>query len=429
MAHVGRVESFTGYFIAEGPLRIKLTDGSLEVSGKSLKVGEEVVIPAAKATLMESPHGARVEVRGGGSLTKLEQSTIPKEWLSFMDVALKGRRLVIALGHVDSGKTFFITYTANKLFARGLRVSVVDCDVGQSNIGPPTTIGLGVLDRQVPFLDELHPTSAYFVGSTSPAGHLLPMVVGSSKLINEAKRVSDVVLVDTPGMVYGGPARAYQLHLVESISPDVIVALQRSDELKHLTNQFKALGYEVVELPASPWVRQRDREDRRMLRERAFYNYFTRMGVVKHVIDLDKVAIIGSLLGSGHEAPQDVVQALELLANCKVEYCELSQDSVVVILSERPREKEAYVRIKSAFDDKIVRVVTKGFERGLVVGLMGDRGVFLDIGVLKELDIKGKRATIATSLRCVDGVRAIKLGCIRLDDEYREVERLEPGYI
>ena len=429
MAQQGRIESITGYYIAEGPLRVKLIEGQLEVTGKNLNAKEEVVIPLAKATLMESTYGAKVEIKGGGLITKLEASTIPREWLEFLDSISKRPCIVFTLGYIDSGKTFFVTYTANKLFSKGLKVSIVDCDIGQSDIGPPTTIGLGVLDRQVAFLDEVHPVSAYFVGSTSPAGHLLPMVVGTAKLVSDAKCMSDVILIDTPGMVYGGPARAYQLYAVEAIKPDVIAAFQRADELKHLTKQLKALGYEVIELPASPWVKQRDRGDRRMLRERAFYNYFTKRGVVKHTLSLERISIIGSFIGSGCEAPQEIVSAIESMADCKIEYCEISHDAAVVILSERPRSRDSYAKIRSAFADKTVRAIVKGFEQGLVIGLMGDRGRLLDIGVLKELDVKNRRATIITPLKDVSGLKAIKLGCVRLDDEYREVEKLEPGYV
>jgi len=117
------------------------------------------------------------------------------------------------------------------------------------------------------------------------------------------------------------------------------------------------------------------------------------------------------------------------MVDCKIEYCEISHDAAVVILSERPRSRDSHAKIRSAFADKTVRAIVKGFEQGLVVGLMGDKERLLDIGVLKELDVKNKRATIITPLEDVNDLKAIKLGCVRLDDEYREVEKLEPGYV
>ncbi|MEM1744204.1 MAG: Clp1/GlmU family protein [Candidatus Nezhaarchaeales archaeon] len=427
MERLVKVENLHGYYVVEGPLKIRLIEGFVEVTGKDLDVNEEVIVPMAKATLIEAPRGAKVELRGSGIVTKLEASTIPREWLSLID-SLPKDSVVFTLGCIDTGKTFFVTYTANKLLAKGYKVSVVDCDVGQSDIGPPTTIGLSILDRQVAFLEGAPLTSAYFVGSTSPAGHLLPMITGTLKLVSDAKKFGGTILIDTPGMVYRGPARAYQLYAVESISPDIIVALQRSNELSHLTKQFKALGYDVFELPASPWVRQRNRDDRRALRERAFYNYFTKKGLVDHIVSLDKVAIVGSFIGSGCRAPPETVQVIESIAGCRVEYCELSQDSVVLVLEEKPRSKDFYTNVRSAFSDRTVRFAIKGFERGLVAGLLGEKSSFLDIGILKSIDFKAMRAAISTPLRNIEQVKVIKLGCVRLE-EYREVEKLEPGFI
>ena len=426
---VERTEEVSGFYVVEGPLRIRISKGSVELTGKSLSTGDEAIIPYAKATLMEAQGEAEVKVRGGGSLTKLDRSTIPREWMDFVDSVSSRECTVFTLGYVDSGKTFFVTYTANKALRDGLKVSVVDCDIGQSDVGPPTTIGLGLLKEPVVFLEEVNAVSAYFVGSTSLAGHLLPMVVGTAKLVEEARRLGSLVLIDTPGMVYGGPARAYQLYTVEAVNPDLVVALQRNDELKHLTKQLKSLGFEVVELPASPWVKQRNRSDRRLLRERAFYNYFAKKGVVKQVFNLREASIVGSFLGSGCPASPEVLQAVEAVTNCKVEYCEISEDSAVLLLADRPRVREVYAKIRSCFTDKTVKLVHKGFYQGLVVGLLGVRGRFLDIGVLRELDLKEMRAVVETPLREIGEVKALKMGCVRLDDEYREVERLEPGYV
>ncbi len=423
-----KIEEISGYYVVEGPLKVKVLNGEAEITGRKLKPGEEAIVPLAKATLVESPSKAEVQLRGSGKVTKLESSTIPSEWKEVLDSLTDEIRTVFIVGSIDSGKTFFTTYLANKLLERGLKVSVVDCDVGQSDIGPPTTIGLGTLNNQVTFLDEVGLVSAYFIGSTSPAGHLLPMVVGTTKLVEEGKKSSDLVLVDTPGMVFGGPARAYQQYAIEALNPSLIIALQKSDELKHLITQFKALSYEVLELPSSKWVKQRDRSDRKVLRERAFSNYFSKKGISRKSIELNGVSLVGSFLGSGSEASRETVRIVESMIGCRVDYCEISRDSIIAISSRRI-DKASYQRIREAFSDKIVKILARGFEKGIVVGLLGDKGRFLDIGVMEKLDLKAKKVTISTPLEEIDRVKAVKMGCIRLDDEYHEIERLEPGYI
>src|SRR5918999_822328 len=55
-----------------------------------------------------------------------------------LDVAV-----TMVIGEGDTGKTTLVTALANALVERGFRVAVLDADLGQSEIGPPTTIGLG----------------------------------------------------------------------------------------------------------------------------------------------------------------------------------------------------------------------------------------------------------------------------------------------
>lgn len=46
------------------------------------------------------------------------------------------------LGGSDTGKTSLVEYIANLLVSK-FKVGIVDCDMGQSHIGPPTTIAWG----------------------------------------------------------------------------------------------------------------------------------------------------------------------------------------------------------------------------------------------------------------------------------------------
>ncbi|MEM4475484.1 MAG: Clp1/GlmU family protein [Fervidicoccaceae archaeon] len=432
----GRV-TLSGYYLAEGPLRLKVVRGLVEVTGKTLEPGSEVVVPAAKATLVETAESeAEVEVRGG-SMSKCESSTVPPEWRSFIEeLASEKRGLTLLVGPVDSGKTFLATYAANKLMGYSIRVSVIDGDVGQSSIGPPTTVGLGVLESQVAFLEEVEPSAMYFVGSTSPAGHLLPTLVGIAMLREIGSSLSDSVLVDTPGLVFGGPARALHYHLAESLRPTRVALLQHSRELEHLAKLLKSVGVDVLALPASPYARRRSREERRVLRERAFFNYFARRGARELRVDLKRVPLLGSFIGSGEEAPDELRRLVEETLRCRVSYCELSTDSLVVVTDgERSSaSREALERLKASLErgeqgpERVVRVLKRGFEEGLVVGLLERGGLCVEVGVLRKLDLGERAAIVLTPLGSLDRVTALRLGSVRLDSNLREVERLDPGF-
>src|SRR5215510_7120516 len=95
-------------------------------------------------------------------------------WQAALD-DLRRARTIMLLGATDTGKTTFLTWLANILLAQEQRLAIVDADVGQSSLGPPTTIGLGVVAAPFQSLQELMPVGLFFVGSTSPRSHLLPM--------------------------------------------------------------------------------------------------------------------------------------------------------------------------------------------------------------------------------------------------------------
>lgn len=73
----------------------------------------------------------------------------PDQWRAFIDEVLPQARLLILVGAVDTGKTTLTTCLANRSLALGYKTAVVDADVGQSDIGPPTTVGLGLLRETV----------------------------------------------------------------------------------------------------------------------------------------------------------------------------------------------------------------------------------------------------------------------------------------
>ncbi|MEM4699777.1 MAG: Clp1/GlmU family protein [Candidatus Nezhaarchaeales archaeon] len=407
------------FYVLEGPLKARVLRGEAEVCGARLGEGEELVVVAGRATVLEALTDLRLEVRAGaGSRVERSPSTIPGEWRSLAEELRGARGAVMVVGSVDVGKTFLSTYLANRLLQDGLRVAVVDSDVGQSSIGPPATIGAARLTKAHPCLLDVPMELGYFVGSTTPVGHLLPMVVGVKRLVDKMSPLADVVLIDTTGMVHGGVARALKIHKADVVRPKSILLLERGRELRPLARQLEAMGLEVRALPASPWVRPRDREERRMLRELAFQIHFKRRGVVESSIELAKAPIIGSFLSTGRRLSAEEAEAR---LGLRPLYCEEHPEGLSVVV-EDPRD---LAKLREA--PGVVRALRRGFEEGLLLGLLDGEGLLLEVGVLRRLDLERGLARVATPLRDLSKVRALKLGSVRLGSSFEEVERLPPG--
>ena len=112
------------------------------------------------------------------------------------------------LGEVDTGKTFFSTYLANRLLEKVGKTAILDCDTGQSDIGCPGTFGMLVLKKPAIFLTEINPTYMYLLGAHSPGLHFVPALTGLVDMLKKAEKDADALIIDTTGWVQGDGGRA-----------------------------------------------------------------------------------------------------------------------------------------------------------------------------------------------------------------------------
>ena len=89
-------------------------------------------------------------------------------WAAALDAAAAAR-VTLVLGATDAGKTTLVTRVAGALAGAGHAVAVVDADLGQSHVGPPTTVGLGRVRRSITHLAEAELVALEFLGVTSTA--------------------------------------------------------------------------------------------------------------------------------------------------------------------------------------------------------------------------------------------------------------------
>jgi polynucleotide 5'-hydroxyl-kinase GRC3/NOL9 len=187
-------------------------------------------------------------------------------------------RVAMLVGGLDSGKSTLGRTIARAGLEAGRAVAYLDADLGQKVVGPPTAVTL----RQLRGTQDLEPVSLsrpdslYFVGATSPQGQLLPLVVGAGLMLNRAiDEGADLVVVDTSGLVSGVYGQILKYHKIELLQPDVVIGLQRGEELAPLLGIVQRFfNTEVVALPVDAEVRAVSVEERAGNREEAFRRYF-----------------------------------------------------------------------------------------------------------------------------------------------------------
>jgi len=196
-------------------------------------------------------------------------------------------RVTLVLGAGDTGKSTLVAGLAAALVRDGHRVAVVDADLGQSDVGPPTTVGLGYVQRPIERLDEVPVSELEFLGVTSAATCLRQTADATARLVARALTAgADRVLVDTSGLVHGDLGRALKRVKIDRVRPDVVIALQRGDECEPILRAYPSAPPTVVRLPAAP-TRPRSAVTRRQQRLHALEAHLA--GAVPVTLDLTRV--------------------------------------------------------------------------------------------------------------------------------------------
>jgi polynucleotide 5'-hydroxyl-kinase GRC3/NOL9 len=329
-------------------------------------------------------------------VTFLEESS----WEAML-ADLQQARTILLLGATDTGKTTFLRWLANTLRAQGQRIAIVDADVGQSSVGPPTTIGLGLVGQPFQSLQELTPAALYFVGSTSPQGHFMPVVVGTKHMVDRAQRIEvDQVIVDTCGFIGADGGQALKHYQIDLVNPDVVVCLQRADECEPILLAFRSCQRpRILRLRASHACRRRDREERRVYRERALHRYFAKPKIV--MLSWDDLNLIEAPIGAGvavdakRDSPHGLLRMPEIL------WAEQREGELHVVLRAR-LSSDAVAELERAAEMPI-RIWLAEELHGTLLGLLDEAGEALGIGILQHLHIVHHRIEVLT----VEGIEGI----------------------
>ena len=186
-----------------------------------------------------------------------------RDWPRLLAGVERGTLLVAGAG--GRGKSTLARWLVGQLARTLDRVALVDCDPGQTNVGVPGCVGLALTGPWEA------PAAAWFVGATTPARHLLPLVVGAARLADLARaRGAQAVVLDAPGMVDGALARVLHHHLAAAAGVDQVIAIAARDELDDLLALLDAPERRVERVGPAAGARDRSADERRRHREGRF---------------------------------------------------------------------------------------------------------------------------------------------------------------
>ncbi len=406
--------------LVDGPASVSLLSGKISILGAPLKTGEKLIVREGKRLPLWVRKQASLELMlgEGASFNEVDEGTIPSQWddIAQKILSLKKPVTVMVIGGVDSGKTSFCTFLANTAVTKKLRTAVIDADLGQSDVGPPSTVGFTFVTEPVKDLFEIDAQDAVFVGSTSPSGSINKVIEG---LIQLKKRVMeagvDFLVINTDGWVEGEEAAAYKSRLADKISPSAIVGMQRENELTNILNALHDIKALVIDSPQL--IQPRSREKRKILRELSYKKYLK--SAKMQSLSFNWIKVKGSLLGAGGPLPRKRLDTLQSLLGTNPIYSEESGAAIFAVLRKSKAVTEEQLKDAEEYFGKKVKVIRDGDEEGLLVGLKDEEDKFLGIGILQGVDYKRKLLKVYTPVS--EKVSILCFGQIKLNENCREI--------
>jgi len=294
---------------------------------------------------------------------------ISPTWQKAIDEITGTAKLCMVIGPVDSGKSSFCLAAVNAALKAGRRPAMLDLDPGQSDIGPPACLGLGLIKKQIADFDQVKPDGLFFIGSTTPVGYLREVSTGSKHLVNKADELgADLLIVNTTGLI-SGPGRALKAAKIRLLKPSHIVAIDAEGETEEVLSAIKQnKPLEILRLLPSSKVKVRDAEERRKRRERQFTEYFK--GARKKVLAMDEITFPGEAI-SGRE---------------------------------------------------------KGWLENLSLGLYDSEDECIGLGILQAIDFDARRLRVLVPRSSKREISGLRFGSLRLTRDGQELEKLPPGF-
>jgi len=210
------------------------------------------------------------------------------------DLMQKG--ICLILGASDTGKTTLTMSLAEQL-ACHQPIGIVDADIGQSHIGPPATVGWAVVDKSAVCLADKPPldfsklavSGISFVGHVTPVGHLLQLTAAIVQGVQQLSKVTELIIIDTPGLISGPAAAALWWAVQQILKPRLILAVQRQDELSGIISGLKSFDLQIERIESPPKLPIKSPQERQSYRKSQFVKYFRDAGLYN--ISLADIAV------------------------------------------------------------------------------------------------------------------------------------------
>ncbi|MCG9126623.1 hypothetical protein JT359_03375 [Candidatus Poribacteria bacterium] len=350
---------------------------------------------------------------------------INADWSRLAKQIVKSNQTVIVIGTTDSGKSTFCRFLIDFACTAGMKVGFVDTDVGQSQIGPPTTIGMQIyqpieIESEQNFLEQYQQSldisdSLYFVGDTSPHRSLLYVLSGTRLMVEAVyKQKTDFNVIDTSGYLHVSLGWQLKQQKIEIIQPQHIVCIGRKAEFEHIVgynDNFNNINIHYL-LPHKD-RRIKSRIERTEYRNEKFKSYFK--DASHQQLAFNQIRGVRTLFFNGRMAIQRELQILTDLAETEIEYAEWGHRNLKIvtptIISEITSKK-----IKDHLSLLHINIQKPDFLDNILVGMLNEDGKTIGLGKIVSTDFQSNVLNILCKTGLPENTKVLQFSNYRYSE-------------
>lgn len=214
----------------------------------------------------------------------------PEEWVPLRGKLTDFAGVIMVVAPVDRGKTTLVRLICDFFKKYGRDFALVDSDLGQSVVGPPTTVGMLSPGKGVKLRDSLFTPYFRFVGDTTPSRHLLLTALSVFEMVQMARELARIVVVDTCGLFRGLEGLYLKMLKIKLLMPQLVVGLGSEEEFAVL----RSLGIkDFLVLPPPTGLKNKSFEERKSHRKLLFAEYFSKARAF--VLELPRLRLFAPL--------------------------------------------------------------------------------------------------------------------------------------
>lgn len=402
-----------------GPARAYILDGCIRILGVDICKGNSIIINRYKSYCLKAMDNTIMSILIGEG-GNIEKPNINEEvidiWESTAREIVNKDGITIIVGAIESGKTSFSTLVSNIAIELGKKPCIIDADVGQGDLAPPTFIGMKCFDKKVLWLRDEKGDYIKFVGHLSPS-HPIAMtriVAGCIELSNQAKLLGrGPIIINTDGWLGNAVSLEYKHVLIKALLPTTLVVLG-SEFCSTFKTMLNNTNIEIYCLPRPKVVRERSKGDRKDLRRYNYQKWFNNMRRI--CLDMENIAISGICAIGGSSITSEELSYLEKMLSARILYASRYPDFDLVVISDDaivPREV-----LENMNNNRRIYIVKPSDAKGLISAITSKYLNELGVAIIDEIDLVSKKICLLTEY--IGEISGIIVGKVRLDEHWND---------